>query len=172
MQWLDPASADAVGFALRRLEREPIGLMCAQLTDGSGAELPMELTRAPFRADVLPVGGLGIGALHRLLRTHLGTSFSHPTLRRIDPQSGGNPFIALEIGLALMRRGGGRAPTQALPLPQSLSKLVAERLGALGPEVVDALGPVALMPGAPAQAYLAAGADIDGAGQGRASRRT
>ena len=41
-----------------------------------------------MRPDLLPVGGLSIGALHRMLRTRLGTSFSQPTLRRIEAESG------------------------------------------------------------------------------------
>jgi AAA ATPase domain len=105
VQWLDPPSQAAVGFAIRRLEHEPAGMLCAQRTDRPGAELPLELGRARLHADFLPVGRMSIGALHRLLHTRLSSSFSHPTLRRIEAGSDGNPFIALEIGRALARRG-------------------------------------------------------------------
>lgn len=159
VQWLDPASDAAVGFAVRRLEREQIGLLCAQRTDAWHTGLPLELDHAQLRADLLPVGGLSIGALHRTLRAVLGTSFAQPTLRRIAAQSAGNPFIALEIGRALVRRGVTIASNAALPVPQSLSKLVEERLSALGPEVRDALGVVAVMPDSPAAVHAAAGAD-------------
>ena len=90
LQWLDPPSAAALGFALRRLTAEPVGLLCAQRTDHDD-ELPLELRRGVIRADMLPVGALSLGALHRMLRTRIGTSFSHPTLRRIEAESGGNP---------------------------------------------------------------------------------
>ncbi len=159
VQWLDPASEAAVGFVIRRLQHEPVGLLCTQRTDGSHAGLPLELEHAQLRAELLSVGGLSVGALHRTLRAILGTSFARPTLRRIAAQSGGNPFIALEIGRALVRRGGAIAPSAALPVPQSLSTLVAERLSALGPDVRDALGVVAVMPDAPAAMLAAAGAD-------------
>ena len=124
-----------------------------------------------MRADLLPVGGLSLGALHRMLRTRLGASFSHPTLRRIEAGSGGNPFIALEIGRALVRRGVTSDPTAELPVPETLSELVGERLGALAAPVVDALRQVAVMPDAPADTYVAAGARRRGTGRRRTGGR-
>ena len=120
--------------------------------------MPLDLDRALLSADLLPVGGLSLGALHRMLRTRLGTSFSHQTLRRIETDSGGNPFIALEIGRALARRGITSAGASALPVPDTLSGLVGERLGELPPAVLDAVRLVAVMPDAPFGQYLAAGA--------------
>jgi DNA-binding CsgD family transcriptional regulator len=158
VQWLDPPSNEAVGFAVRRLQREAAGLLCAQRTSSPGHELPLELDRARLSADLLPVGGLSLGALHRMLRTRLGTSFSHQTLRRIETDSGGNPFIALEIGRALARRGITSAGASALPVPDTLSGLVGERLGELPPAVLDAVRLVAVMPDASFAQYLAAGA--------------
>lgn len=158
VQWLDPPTEEAVGFAVRRLEHEAVGLLCAQRTSHPGEELPLELDRAVLSADLLPVGGLSLGALHRMLRTRLGTSFSHQTLRRIETDSGGNPFIALEIGRALARRGVTSAGASALPVPDTLSGLVGERLGELPPAVLDAVRLVAVMPDAPFGQYLAAGA--------------
>ncbi len=159
VQWLDPASEAAVGFAIRRLEHESVGLLCALRTARPGAELPLELARARLRPELLPVGGLSLGALHRLLRTRLSTSFSHPALRRIEAASGGNPFIAIEIGRALARRGVSSGPTASVPVPETLSELVGERLGALAPDVIDALRLVAVMPDAPIGQYLACGGD-------------
>ena len=161
VQWLDPASEAAAGFAVRRLETERVGLLCAQRTaepGGPGVELPLELARAKLPAGLLPVGGLSLGALHRTLRARLGTSFSRPTLRRIEAASGGNPFVALEIGRGLVRRGGPTVPNDPLPVPETLSELVDERLAALTPDVHDALQFVAVMPDAPADRYVAAGA--------------
>jgi DNA-binding CsgD family transcriptional regulator len=166
VQWLDPPSETAAGFAIRRLEHEPVGLLCAQRTERPGAQLPLDLGHARLRFDLLPVGGLSLGALHRLLRTRLGTSFSHPTLRRIEAGSGGNPFIALEIGRALDRRGMTSVGTAALPVPDTLSGLVAEHLGELPPAVLDAARLVTVMPDALIGQYLAAGAggtDLDAA---------
>jgi DNA-binding CsgD family transcriptional regulator len=158
VQWLDPPSEEAVGFAVRRLEHEAVGLLCAQRTSRPGDRLPLGLDRAVLRADLLPVGGLSLGALHRMLRTRLGTSFSHQTLRRIETNSGGNPFIALEIGRSLARRGITSAGASALPVPDTLSGLVGERLGELPLAVLQAVRLVAVIPDAPFGQYLAAGA--------------
>jgi DNA-binding CsgD family transcriptional regulator len=158
VQWLDQPSESAIGFAVRRLQDEPVGLICAQRTDRPGAELPLELDRGRLAAELLPVGALSIGALHRLLRTRLGTSFSQPALRMIEAQSGGNPFIALELGRALARRGVTGRGSAVLPVPDTLSGLVDERLGDLSPGVLDAVRLVAVMPDAPVSQYVAAGA--------------
>jgi DNA-binding CsgD family transcriptional regulator/tetratricopeptide (TPR) repeat protein len=153
IQWLDTPTGSAVGFALRRLETERVGLLCAQRTGRLGA-------------DVLPLGGLDIGALHRLLSTRLGIPLSRPALRRVHAESAGNPFVALEIGRALARRGIVRITDGPLPVPDTLSDLIGERLRELPGSAVGALGIVAVMPGAPVSRYLAAGmagGDLDAA---------
>jgi DNA-binding CsgD family transcriptional regulator len=166
VQWLDPPSAMAAGFALRRLQGEHVGLICGERTERPGATLPLELATARYPAGLLPVGGLSIGALHRMLRTRLGSSFSQPALRRIEAQSGGNPFIALELGRALTRRDVSVGSSGVLALPETLAGLVAERLGGLPAAVLEAIQLVSVMPDAVAGLYLAAGvtgADLDAA---------
>lgn len=166
VQWLDQPSESAVGFALRRMEDEPVGLICAQRTERLGAELPLELDRARQATALLPVGALSLGALRRLLRTRLGTSFSQSALRRIEAQSGGNPFIALELGRALARRGVTSPGNAVMPVPETLSGLVDERLRELQPVVIEAVRLVAVMPDAPIEQYVTAGAcvaDLDAA---------
>jgi DNA-binding CsgD family transcriptional regulator len=158
VQWLDPPSETAVSYAVRRMAAEPVGLICAQRTDKPGAELPLELSRARLEAGLMPVGGLSIGALHRLLRTRLGASFSQPTLRRIEAESGGNPFIALELARALARRGDTSTHLSALPVPDTLTGLIGERISELPRSVLDALQLVAVMPRMPAEKYVAASA--------------
>ena len=129
VQWLDAPTAAAAGFALRRLAGEQVGLLCAQRVEaGPPAGPPLELDRARLDTEVLSLGGLSVGALHHLLRTRLDMSFSHPTLRRIEAESAGNPFIALEIGRALARRGITRLASGPLPVPVTLAGLVGERL--------------------------------------------
>jgi hypothetical protein len=165
VQWLDTPSQAVVGFAVRRLAGERVGLLCAQRTSRPDEELPLELAAARVRAELVPVGGLSLGALHRLLTGRLGTTFSHLALRRIEAASGGNPFIAVEIGRALARRGLTGAVPGALPVPGTVRGLVGERLGELPPAVLDAVQ-LAVMPDAPVADYLAAGiigADVDAA---------
>jgi predicted ATPase len=45
VQWLDPPSEEAVGFAVRRLEHEAVGLLCAQRTSRPGDGLPIRRLR-------------------------------------------------------------------------------------------------------------------------------
>ena len=158
VQWLDPSTESAVGFAIRRVESERVGLLCAQRTDRPGAELPLELSRARLAADLVPLGGLSIGALHRMLRTRLGRSFPQQTLRRIEEASGGNPLIALEIGRALARRGDTGAGVGPLPVPDTVSGLVDEHIADLPGSTRAQLELLAVMPGAPTAAYVAGGA--------------
>lgn len=157
VQWLDPPTEAAASFAIRRLDTEAVGLLCAMRPTGGGENLPLELDRGRLATEPLPVGGMSIGALYRLLRARLDTSFSHPTLRRIEAESGGNPFIALEIGRTLARSGITSVGSSALPVPRTLISMVGERLGELPPEVHEALHLVAVMPAAPLEHYLAAG---------------
>jgi DNA-binding CsgD family transcriptional regulator len=135
-QWLDPPSAEALHFALRRLEQEPVGVA---VTLRSGQAEPLELERAfEERAERLHVGPLSLEELDLLLRTRLDAGFRRPTLLRLERISGGNPFYALELGRALLRRDADAAADE-LPIPPSLKALVRERIGALGPEARDAL---------------------------------
>ncbi|HET7017702.1 MAG TPA: AAA family ATPase [Streptosporangiaceae bacterium] len=165
VQWLDAPSASAVSFAIRRLDGDRAGLLCAVRDDGlSGA--PLELDRARLTAEIVSVGGLSLGALHHLVRTELDLSLSHPTLRRVHAESAGNPFMALEIGRALARRGLTRVGSGPLPVPATVSGLVGERLRELPGPVTDALGVVAVLADPPLDRVLAAGVagpDLDAA---------
>src|ERR1022692_1067292 len=66
VQWLDSPTEAAVGFAFRRMEHEPAGPLCTRRGTGPAAELPLELDRARLRAGLLSLGGLSVGALHRM----------------------------------------------------------------------------------------------------------
>ena len=158
VQWLDGPSADALGFAARRLDREPIGLVCTERTDRGGRP-PLGLDRARLPVEIVPVGGLSIGALHRMLRNRLGVSLSYPTLRRIEAASGGNPFVALEIARALQRRGLPDLGAAPLPVPDTVAELVQERLAQVDAPTLESMRLVALMPEPRLERALAAGAD-------------
>jgi DNA-binding CsgD family transcriptional regulator len=128
VQWLDPSSASALAFALRRLDEQSILLLLSSRL-GEGAERP-ELARAvrTDRLDRLHVGSLSLGAIHRLLQAHLVLKLPRPTLLRVHETSGGNPFYALELARAL---GADVDPTQPLRVPETLEGLVRARLDEL-----------------------------------------
>ena len=139
-QWLDRPSAASLEFVARRLREEPVGLVLAQRTEGTG-EAPLGLERAlpAERLRHLTVGPLSLEALHRLLRARLGTTYSRPTLLRLAETSGGNPFYALEIARALLRSGIEPTLGAALPVPPSLGELVWDRLAHLPARTREAL---------------------------------
>ncbi len=129
-QWLDPSSASALAFALRRLDERAILLLLTRRL-GESAETP-DLERAirGDRVERLHVGPLSLGAIHRLLQAQLALALARPTLVRVHEASGGNPFYALELGRAL---GAEVDPTQPLRVPGSLEGLVRARLDRLPP---------------------------------------
>jgi DNA-binding CsgD family transcriptional regulator len=136
VQWLDQASAEVLGFAARRIRREPIGFLIAQRVAEQEGELPPPLWRA-FAEDRLVrviVRPLTLGALQHILRARVGAPFPRSVLRRIHEMSGGNPFFALEIAQALERHGEPVGPGEPLPFPGNLAKLVQDRIATLPPE--------------------------------------
>src|SRR4029450_4541132 len=78
-------------------------------------------------------------ALERVLRTKVGEGFSRTTVLSLHEMSGGNPFFAREIGLALLRRGGDVTAGEGLPIPDRLQELIEDRLGGLPARTVEAL---------------------------------
>ena len=138
VQWLDAPSRTVLEFAVRRLTAQPVALLVT--TRGGGLEPPLGLDRAlpADRLERLPVAGISMGALHRLLHARLGIALPRPTLRRVQAESGGNPFYALELGRALKRHGAMPRPDEPLPVPDTLAQLVQGRVAAL-PDSVRAL---------------------------------
>jgi DNA-binding CsgD family transcriptional regulator len=136
VQWLDPSSAAALDFALRRLTDERIAVSLALRTDEASTD---QLGIDEARTVRLSLRPLTLGALHRILVSHLGLALPRPALRRVTEVSGGNPFFALELGRALQERGGHPGLHDPLPVPDSLSDLLGDRLGALSTETMTAL---------------------------------
>ena len=135
-QWLDPPTAAALEFAVRRLDRERVGILTA-VRLGDGPVATFDRVAGDDRTAVA-VGPLSVGALHELLKRRLGHSFLRPTLLRIEQASGGNPFYALEIARELLVVG--EPPTgDRLPVPRDLRTLVAERLRRLPAATREAL---------------------------------
>jgi DNA-binding CsgD family transcriptional regulator len=135
VQWLDPSSASALAFALRRLD-EPILLLLTRRL-GESTETP-DLERAidADRVERLHVGPLSLGAIHQLLQAHLALKLPRPTLLSVHETSGGNPFYALELARAL---GEDVEHTQPLRVPETLEGLVRARLDELPADTRESL---------------------------------
>ncbi|WP_194915471.1 helix-turn-helix transcriptional regulator [Catenulispora rubra] len=147
LPWLDLATLDALRFALRRIGEGRLRILASRRTSGA-IEEPASYKAAD---DVLPAGTfqtLALGPVDRttikdlLLERHQ-LQLPVAVLSGVVKQTGGNPFWALEIGAAL-----AQTPEidGYLPIPPTLSSLVAGRLAKLPAEVVEALLVVAALP--------------------------
>jgi AAA ATPase domain len=146
VQWLDQPSRSALAFVARRLTDERVGLLVARRLEGEPG-VPLDLDRAlpAGRLHRLEVGSLAVAELDRLLAARLPTPLPRRTLLRLHRVSGGNPFFAQEIALAILRNGAQDAPTEELPVPASLQGLLHDRLALLAPPALEAVQTVAAL---------------------------
>jgi DNA-binding CsgD family transcriptional regulator len=140
VQWIDVPTARVLQFVLRRLKQDPVGfLTAARAADPEGDPLDISSALLEERVDRLRVAPLSVDALDEVIRSRLGTGFVRRTLLQLHETSGGNPFFALEIALALRRRGGEVPAGEALPIPDRLHELIRDRLDGLPPRTLEAL---------------------------------
>ncbi|MGZ0238103.1 AAA family ATPase, partial [Streptomyces sp. CPS1] len=135
LQWLDPASAELLGFAARRLGGTPVQLLCAVRTEGQESqEYDRHLRSCPPDTLAVRLGPLSHPQVAELLghRGHGGLPRS--TVRDIHRTSDGNPLFALELGRALAQSPTPPRPGEPLPVPTSLRALVLSRLDMLSVE--------------------------------------
>lgn len=130
IQWLDRASQAALEFALRRAGSRPIGLLATVRRGGQG--IPSSLGRIidEIGGERVEIGPMAVAALHALVRDRLGASLSRRSLSRIAAVAGGNPLYVIEIAREVVRLGEPAAG-DAVPLPDTLTELVAARIGRL-----------------------------------------
>jgi DNA-binding CsgD family transcriptional regulator/tetratricopeptide (TPR) repeat protein len=98
-QWLDRASAQALGFVARRLLAEPVALVFAAREPGE------EFRGLPE----LPVGGLGDGDARELLSSAIRGPLDERVRDRIVAETRGNPLALLELprGVTSAELAGG-----------------------------------------------------------------
>lgn len=154
IQWLDPSSSRALGFALRRLDGRQVLLLLARRPAEGGHQWELERALPPDRVRRVIVGPLSVGALHRFLRDRLHRSFPRQTLLRIHERSGGNPFFALELASVLP---ADVDPLQPLPVPETVEEVVGARISALPAAVREALALAAAVGTAPESLLQRAG---------------
>ena len=128
-QWLDAATAEALSFALRRLEDLPVGTLVSVRTDGT---LPQTFEQAlpSERRSELPLGPLSTAAIHDVIERELGQSLARPVVVKIAAASSGNAMYAVEIARE-MDRTGIPAPGVALHVPDQLRTLMRARIARL-----------------------------------------
>jgi hypothetical protein len=120
--WLDQPSADALSFAARRLEAEPIAMLFAARTGDPrtfpGAGLPETTIDALDDADA-----------ELLLVGAYGSAISADVRRLICTSAMGNPLALLEIPQALTpgQRGGEAPLPQPMPIGRDLAQIFLDR---------------------------------------------
>jgi DNA-binding CsgD family transcriptional regulator len=122
-QWLDRASAQALGFTARRLGADPVGLVFAAREPGPGlAGLPE-----------LEVGGLRDQDARALLDAALPGPLDARVRDLIVAETRGNPLALLELprGLTPAELAGGFGLPGAGPLPGRIEDSFARQLDAL-----------------------------------------
>jgi DNA-binding CsgD family transcriptional regulator len=134
-QWLDAPTAGVLSFALRRLEREPVGVLCALRPNSAGLGLLDSIERHRVRR--VPVGPLELGPLGRIIAERLGRPLPRPVLARIADASRGNAFYALEVARLVPHDAAGA--DARLPVPDDVRTLAASRVDALPPATQRAL---------------------------------
>ena len=123
VQWLDRASAQALGFAARRLAVDAVGLVFA------AREPAAELAGLPE----LEVGGLGDDDARALLEAALASPLDPRVRDLIIAETRGNPLALLELprGLAPAELAGGFGLPGAAPLTGRIEDSFARQLEAL-----------------------------------------
>jgi len=122
-QWLDHASAQALGFVARRLATDPVGLVFAARDPG------VDLAGLPE----LEVGGLPDADARALLSSALAGPLDAQVAGLIVSETGGNPLALLELprGLTPLQLAGGFGLPIAAPLPSRIEDSLRRQLDAL-----------------------------------------
>jgi DNA-binding CsgD family transcriptional regulator len=136
-QWLDAETAESLAFALRRLEKAPVGVLVSVRLEPDrpttfDTTLPMD------RRDEMLLGPLSLATLQHIIKLQTHQELTRPTLVRIAMACEGNPFYAVEIAREL-DRVGVPPPADPLPVPSGLQGLVRSRMSRLPRRTQDAL---------------------------------
>lgn len=153
-QWLDAASATAVGFVARRVEWESVLVLLAVRDDApgvAGASALAEVAGLP----VLPVGGLDATSAAAVLDA-VAPELRREVRARVLSDAAGNPLALVELPTALGTEQV--SPAASLPLTQRLLDTFGSRLDDLSSVTRTVLLAAALDDGEePAAAWAAAG---------------
>jgi DNA-binding CsgD family transcriptional regulator len=136
IQWVDPSSLEVLTFCARRLSDGVHMLATEQVADG---DLPVMAEACPEPVLQLEVPPLTEPDVLGLLRQRLSSPLPVRTARRIFTASDGNPFMALELGRAVLRNAQGVSPNDPLPVSSRLKTLLGDRLADVTPATHELL---------------------------------
>lgn len=135
LQWLDQASEGSLGFAVRTVDPDRLGVLVGMRPDpDAGAALLQSLPEPRRDVRLEPLDDWAIG---QLLRERLGKRWTPPMAAGVARASGGNPFLALMIAQAMQsdvskwRWSAQQGQDPIFPIPPSLSGLLGEKVSLL-----------------------------------------
>jgi DNA-binding CsgD family transcriptional regulator len=123
LQWVDPPSADVLGFAARRLESDPIVLVASSREEPSGA-----LADAPLVS--IRLAGLARADAAILIDAH-APELDVRLRDRLLAEAAGNPLALAELSIAWSRLAPGTLVDEWSPITSRVRETFADRLGAL-----------------------------------------
>jgi DNA-binding CsgD family transcriptional regulator len=129
-QWLDRASVEALLFAARRLQADPVALVFAVREDGSSS----------FVAEGLPtlaLKGLDPSSARALLAERIGGPLPDNVSEALLEQSAGNPLALVELptGLTPSQLEGAAPMPAQLPVTDVVQRVFLDRCRRLSPQV-------------------------------------
>jgi DNA-binding CsgD family transcriptional regulator len=134
LQWVDRSSAEAIRFAIRRLQDERVAVIATVRVDWSDARATPATVLPGVRVEHIELGPLSIDAVYRLLSDSTELRLSRPKLLELYERVDGNPLFALELARELESPPGlDRA------LPATLVESLANRLGQVPPDSLAVL---------------------------------
>ena len=117
-QWLDRASAEAIGFATRRLFADPVAIFIALRESEESPLLGAGLSE-------LSLGGLDAVSATALLESAAAGQVTPDLARRMLDATGGNPLALLEFARDTARSSG--SPHDELPIATSVERAYLRR---------------------------------------------
>ncbi len=152
LQWMDATTRDVVSYVMRRLPVARVLVLCSvragePAADPEGLDVP--------EAERITLQPLTPPAVEALLRQSVASRLPVHILDRVVAVSGGNPFFAIEFGRAMT--DAVTHPGRPLPMPASLTALVAGRFRSLPGDTLEVLAAIALL----ARPSLAELADLE-----------
>ena len=140
LQWLDRPSAVTIDYALRRLDREPVGMLASVRTQAVGAPAHLAGGSLPnSRLRRLTIGPLGSVDFDAAVRASVSDGLSRLAIRRLFEATGGNVFYGIELARALERLPREPSPGEPLPVPADLHGILGARIAALPAAVQEVL---------------------------------
>ncbi len=128
--WLDSASADALVFAARRLQADPVAIVFTARVGDARSFAPQDIP-------TLTLGGLGQSAARSLLSERSGVLLPEQVTEALLGQTNGNPLALVEMPATLTRdQLLGDVPLPArVPLTDAVQRVFLDRCRRLPDQV-------------------------------------